>query len=77
MQAQILVGEVWCCALPGAAGPARHASRKARQAGTHRELAGEESWNCSGTKVAICNFCDAEFQKASRQPVRERVAAGG
>jgi len=40
--AQIFVGEAWCCALPGAAGPARHASRKARQAGTHRELAGEE-----------------------------------
>jgi len=40
-------------------------------------LAGEENWNWSGAKVAfLCNFCDTEFQKASRQLSIGRVAPG-
>jgi hypothetical protein len=37
-------------------------------------LAGEESWNWSGKKLAVCRFCDTEFQKASRQLNIGRVA---
>ena len=40
-------------------------------------LAGEESWNWSGKKLAcFCKFCDTEFQKASRQLNIVRVTPG-
>jgi len=39
-------------------------------------LAGEESWNWSGKKLAVCKFCDTEFQKASRQLNIGRVTPG-